>query len=242
MPTILKKNQLTKSKVNYNHSGSICTMTIPWHSVLCLNHINVCVHVNLLRQEGLIWLENNIVTFFNYSRHSALMILSHNFTMSQFQSWSSRMPSHILFNKAGQEHPEQLSHINITQGVHRSFVYNVGWLNNGECYPSKEQYYYSRIFSCVKWGSCVNSPFSSSSRWAFACSHFFPYTFNILNHKKMKTSFILPSIFLKLDPVKRRALCRSITITHTFLTFAISVTTKWKSCPDIPRYCLAWQM
>lgn len=122
------------------------------------------MYVIFLRKEGLIWLENNIVTFFNYSRHSHDPV-----TQFQVQNscllwyldyknglWSSRMPSHILFNKAGQEHPEQLSHINITQGVHRSFVYNVGWLNNGECYPSKEQYYYSRIFSCVKWGSCVS--------------------------------------------------------------------------------------
>lgn len=59
------------------------------------------------------------------------------------------MPSHILFNKAGQEHPEQLSDINITQKVHRSLVYNIGWLNNGGCYPFKEEHYYSRIFSCV---------------------------------------------------------------------------------------------
>lgn len=56
---------------------------------------------------------------------------------------------------------------------------------------------------------------------------FFLYPPNVLNHKKMKTSFILPSIFLKPDPVIKQALCRTINITHRFLTFAISITTRY---------------
>lgn len=68
------------------------------------------------------------------------------------------MASHILFNKTGQGHPEQLSDINITQRVHESFVHNVGWLNNGGCCHSKELYYYSRIFLVCEAlpGSCVS--------------------------------------------------------------------------------------
>lgn len=129
------------------------------------------------------------------------------------------MASHILFNKTGQGHPEQLSDINITQRVHESFVHNVGWLNNGGCCLSKELYYYSRIFLvCVKLCQGHVCQFSSQQlKQVRICllSHFFPQPLNILNQKKMKTSLILPSISLKLTQLKTKLLVEQSTLlTH----------------------------